>query len=128
MDIVSMINHAQSVGLNLSVDGDRLNVTGKKTPEAAAIVRQLSTMKAAIVAHLTTPAPEPVGVRPLPPIRNHTGKPLLPADLWVSGLPTFAEAWQREGELCGQYATALGKDDAGFYVRCRGWQWCEAAK
>lgn len=128
MDIVGVINQAQSVGLILSVDGDRLNVTGKKTPEAAAIVRQLSTMKAAIVAHLTTPAPDPGDVRSLPPIRNTTGKPLLPPDLWVSGLATFAEAWQREGELCGQFATALGKDGAGFYVRCKGWQWCEAAK
>lgn len=75
------------------------------------------------------PAPETTtddNVSALPPIRNATGKPLLPADLWASGLATFAEAWQREGELCDQYATALGKDGAGFYVRCRGWQWANA--
>ncbi len=83
----------------------------------------------------TEPAPEPApAVEPtadnnivaLPPIRNTTGKPALPPELWADGLATFAEAWQREGELCGQYATALGKDGAGFYVRCRGWQWANA--
>ena len=68
---------------------------------------------------------DPGDVRSLPPIRNTTGKPLLPAELWVSGLATFAEAWQIEGQHAPQYATALGKDGTGFYVRCRGWQWCE---
>lgn len=71
-------------------------------------------------------AANPLAVTALPPIRNTTGKPLLPPDLWAEGLSTFAEAWQIEGQHAPQYATALGKDGTGFYVRCRGWQWCEA--
>ena len=59
----------------------------------------------------------------LPPIRNHTGKPALPAGLWVNGLPTFAAAWQERTRLCPEYGTAVGQDAGGFFVRCPGWQW-----
>lgn len=69
---------------------------------------------------------DPVDVLNLPPIRNTTGKPLLPPDLWAEGLATFAEAWAIEGTLYEKYATALGKDGAGFYVRCPRWQWVDA--
>lgn len=155
MDVITTIDRASALGLRLAVVDGRLNVTGSKTAEAAALVRQLATMKAAIIAHLTAPPPplendrvstETVTVtlsanddsevwtfgdtapdlRNLPPIRNTTGKPSLPVDMWVSGLATFAEARRRQLEL-GEYGTALGQDKAGFFVRCPGWQWGEVS-
>ena len=59
MDIMTTIDQANALGLQLAVVDGRLNVTGSKTAEAAALVRQLATMKAAIIAHLTAPAPQP---------------------------------------------------------------------
>lgn len=60
MDIVTTIDRAGALGLRLAVVDGRLNVTGSKTAEAAALVRQLATMKAAVIAHLTTPDPAPM--------------------------------------------------------------------
>ena len=54
---------------------------------------------------------------PLPPIRNTTGKPSLPADMWVTGLATFAEAWQERNRFYAEYETVVGMDNAGFFVR-----------
>ena len=54
---------------------------------------------------------------PLPPIRNTTGKPSLPAALWRSGLATFAEAWQERNRFYAEYETVVGMDNAGFFVR-----------
>lgn len=76
---------------------------------------------------LTDPAP-PVDTRPpapLPPMRNHTGKPALSSDLWADTLATFAEAIQAQRRLSVDYGTALGQDQQTglFHVRCPGWQW-----
>lgn len=73
-----------------------------------------------------TPAPiaEPTDPAPLPPMRNHTGKPALPADRWVD-FATLAEALQARRQLSAQHATACGLDgETGrYYVRGYGWQW-----
>lgn len=74
----------------------------------------------------TNPAPiaEPTDPAPLPPMRNHTGKPALPADRWVD-FATLAEALQARRQLSAQHATACGLDgETGrYYVRGYGWQW-----
>lgn len=60
MDTITILEQAKELGLSLSIDGDKLNVTGPKTPAAAALVAQMAQHKAAVIAHLTqppTPAP-----------------------------------------------------------------------
>jgi hypothetical protein len=53
-----------------------------------------------------------------------TGKPPLPAHLWIDDLTTLAEAIQAQAGLKPQYITAMGMDkESGFYfVRCPNWK------
>jgi hypothetical protein len=72
-----------------------------------------------------TPATPPTGEpAPLPPMRNRTGKPALPADQWVD-CAALAEALQAQRQLSAQHATACGLDNqtGRYYVRGYGWQW-----
>lgn len=49
-------------------------------------------------------------------------KSSLPIEMWVSNLATYIEACMVQKQLSTDYYTALGKDSAGFYVRCPGWR------
>jgi hypothetical protein len=76
------------------------------------------------------PKPEPpadasTDPAPPPPMRNHTGKPALPADQWVDGIATQADALRIQKTLTTDYATACGHNNVSgrYYVRGYGWQW-----
>lgn len=128
MDIVTTIDRAGALGLQLTVTDGRLNVTGSKTAEAAALVRQLSTMKAAVIAHLTAPTPQPApetlvkhsigdDLGNLPPMRMVSKRPALPRDMWLGGL-TPAAALAAHGRLSKEYFCSCGADAGGWFVRC----------
>lgn len=83
----------------------------------------------------TTPAPvnagelaftladiDPVPVDPTPPLYNHTGRPSLPKDMWLTGLD-YAMAERAWRQLSVKWGASLGCDAGGFFVRCPGWQW-----
>lgn len=117
MDAVSLIEQAQSLGLSLSVDGDNLNITGPKTMAAAALVQRMAPHKTDIIAALA-----PVATDPAQP----TERQPLPADMWVTGIATFAEARRYQKGIDG-YRTRCGRGEAGFYVAAPGSGLCAVA-
>lgn len=61
VDLLGMINDARALGLAFNTHGGGLKVTGPKTPEAAALVQQLASHKAAVIELLQTPLqPAPI--------------------------------------------------------------------
>lgn len=112
VDLLAMINEAAALGLSLNTDNDKLNVTGPKTPEAAALVQRLAQHKAAVIDLVSAPDPES-----LPPMLIVTDQPPLPAELWLNGL-TPAEAMAKWRELKRAYFCTCGADAAGWFVRC----------
>ncbi|TXH45895.1 MAG: hypothetical protein E6Q97_30645 [Desulfurellales bacterium] len=63
MDAIALLEQAKGLGLLLTVDGDKLTVTGPKTAEAAALVQRLAPHKPALIALLQTPLqPAPVAI------------------------------------------------------------------
>lgn len=112
VDLLAMINEAAALGLSLNTDNDKLNVTGPKTPEAAALVQRLAQHKAAVIELVNAPDPEP-----LPPMRIVTARPALPKALWLNGL-TPAAAMAKWRELKRTYFCSTGADEAGWFVRC----------
>ena len=132
IDLLTMIKDARALGLSITTNGDKLNVTGPKTAEASALVQQLAQHKAAVLELLRTPL-QPADISPitfvatdpaaLPPMRNHTGKPALPAELWVD-FAMLGEALSAQRQLSAQHATVCGLDSATgrYYVRGYGWQ------
>lgn len=61
-------------------------------------------------AEQTLPAPLP-----------SPAKPPLPVNMWRAGLDTFADALKIANTIA-EYATAVGKGETGFFVRCPRWQ------
>lgn len=116
MDTVTLIERAKGLGLILAIDGTKLNVTGPRTPAAAALVAQMAQHKPAVIAYLTKSDPAP-----LPPMRIVTSKPPLPAELWLNGV-TPAAAMAKWRELKQEYFCNCGADRDGWFVRCPDWQ------
>lgn len=112
MDTIALIERAKGLGLVLAIDGTKLNVTGPRTPAAAALVAQMAQHKPAVIAYLTKSDPAP-----LPPMRIVTSKPALPADMWLNGL-TPAAAMSKWHELKQAHFCSCGADEAGWFVRC----------
>mgnify|MGYP000947904623 CR=1 FL=1 len=63
MDTVTLIEQAKGLGLTLAIDGDKLTVTGPKTPAAAALVAEIAQHKPAVIELLQSAEP----LDPLPP-------------------------------------------------------------
>lgn len=131
MDTVTILEQAKELGLSLSIDGDKLNVTGPKTPAAAALVAQMAQQKAAVIAYLTQPDPSPTAddlaftladvdalpIEALPPMTIITNKPPLPADQWLNGV-TPVDALAAHRRLKADYFCSCGADGDGWFVRC----------
>lgn len=60
MDAVTLLAQAAVVGLKVTLAGGRLEVTGRNTPEVAALVEELAQHKAEVVARLCDPVVEPL--------------------------------------------------------------------
>lgn len=88
-----------------------------QTAETIPLFKTRSMGAGAVAATNTDPAA-------LPPMRNHTGKPALPAELWVD-FAMLGEALSAQRQLSAQHATVCGLDSATgrYYVRGYGWQW-----
>jgi hypothetical protein len=86
MDTLAMIEQAQGLGLALSVADGRLNITGPKTPAAAALVRSMAAHKAELIALLDN---------------CQVQRQPLPQALWVTGIATLAEARAAQRALSG---------------------------
>lgn len=108
VDLLALITDARALGLALTTNGDKLNVTGPKTSEAAALVQQLAQHKAAVIELLRTP---------LPPMRMVSTRPPLPAEMWLAGL-TFADALAAHGRLKVDYFCTVGHEAGAYFVRC----------
>lgn len=131
MDAITLIDRAKTLGLSLAIDGDKLTVTGPKTPAAAALVAEIAQHKPALIAYLTQPEPAPTAddlasaladadalpIEALPPMTIITARPPLPAELWLNGL-TPAAALAAHSRLKAEYFCSCGKDAAGWFVRC----------
>jgi hypothetical protein len=121
MDAMILIERANNAGLILTADGDRLNVTGPKTPASAAIVKELAANKASVLAWLTIDTP--IEIAPDITVKvikldalSDTERPPLPRELWRSGIADFGQAWQVWQELRKDYFAAMGKNADGYYI------------
>jgi hypothetical protein len=52
VDPVDLLHRAQTAGLVLAVAGEQLQVTGRNTPVARAIIQELAQHKLSLIAHL----------------------------------------------------------------------------
>ncbi len=122
VDLLAMINEAAALGLSLNTDNDKLNVTGPKTPAAAALVQRLGQHKAAVIELVNAPDPAALPLRSQPtssrqPMLIVTDRPPLPAELWLNGL-TPPAALAAHSRLKQEYFCTCGADAAGWFVRC----------
>lgn len=105
MGTVELIQEARHVGLELAVKDGKLAIKGKVTPAASAIVRQLTSVKAAVVECLSVPADDADSVE----LTAFIGQTISVAEWnWLQGL-----CRQRHGELWTLKASQV---DEGFKV------------
>ena len=104
MDVLNLIHRARACGLSLSVADGKLKVRGKPTDEAQALAVEIGAHKDELIGLLRTT------------LQPTATKPPLPAELWVTGIATFAEARKVQRSFTGRYVTHCGRGEAGFYV------------
>ena len=104
MDVLNLIHRARTCGLSLSVVDGKLKAAGKPTDEVKLLAAEIKAHKDEIITLLQTT------------LQSTATKPPLPAELWVTGIATFAEARKVQRSFTGRYVTHCGRGEAGFYV------------
>lgn len=135
MDALTLIEKAIVLGLTLSLNGDQVEITGPRTPAAAALVQQMASHKAGIIAILAPALADHMGTQQSSTERTiaeiamtersvvqPVQRPPLPARFWQNEITNLEQARTLQVELARNWCTSLGKNGETYFVRCPGWQ------